>query len=248
MTIQEFIQASAQQFQPKTPQAALLAAKEGILPAQAYIYKASSVKPLFEEPFDLEELQRILSRQDNDLETDILLMKVLGKLSHHQDAETALFAAESMNAIESRYNRRIEEAAKAVEETPTAAAHRHCAEALYDLALLSSQTAIRKFYLKEAFIMARKLEDLKEYTKEDGLFLVSILNALDMHAQSKQVLAALKERFGKDDSDILEAEAAVAFARRDFMGVILIYLRLGKKKKYLDSRELAALAYWTEQR
>lgn len=245
MTVEEFIRASAGLFHPKTPHAALLAVQEGILPVESYIYKAASVKPLYEEPFDLEEIQRILSRGDNDLETNILLMDILTKLSHSEDSETALFAAESMNAIENRYNRRIEELTEHIDADPRPELLRECARQFYQLAVLNSQEVIRKFYLKEAFLLSRRLESSGDYDKEDGLFSIAILKELELYGQAKQTITSLKERYGTDDPEILRVEAMVEFAQHNFMKVILIYLKLGSLKGRLDTEELAALSFWT---
>jgi len=248
MRIHEFIKKSAGLFHPRTPHAALLAVQEGILPVESYIYRASSVKPLYEEPFDLEEIQRILSREDNDLETNILLMDILAKLSYSQDAEIALFAAESMNTIENRYNRNIERLTETIEASsqPRPETLRECARQMYELALLNRQEIIRKFYLKEAFTMLRRMGSLDDIGKEDGLFMISILNTLELYGQSKDTVTRLKERFGTGDPELLRTEAMIEFSQHNFMNVILVYLKLGSVKGRLDTNERAALSFWTE--
>ena len=95
-------------YNPRTPRAALLAVESGLLPQEAYIYKANSIKPLFEEPVDIPEIERILASENNDLTTNLLLIGILERLLVNNDSEIALFAAESINAIEGRYNDRIE--------------------------------------------------------------------------------------------------------------------------------------------
>lgn len=245
MTIHEFIRETGSRFKPKTPSAALLAVQEEVLPVESYIYRASSVKPLYEEPFDLEEIQRILSREDNDLETSILLMDILTRLSRDKDAETALFAAESMNAIEQRYNERIEALTELINLDPKPGILRECARRQYELALLNRQEVIRRFYLKEAFMTARRLENTAAFTKEDGLFTVDVLNELGLYGQSKQTITALKEQYGADDTELLHAEAHIEFAQHNFKKVIMVYLKLGSMKGRLDTDEQAALKFWT---
>lgn len=244
MTIKDFIESSRVLFKPKTPNAALLAAEEGILPVQFYVYKISSVSPLYEEPFDLEEIQRILSIQNTDLETKILLMKIFKKLSYHEDPEIALFAAESMNAIESRYNNKIEKLKKKIEDDVSPELLRECANEFYEMAILSSQDVIKKFYLKESFLLMRKLETMADYSKEDGLFTITLLNELTMYGQSKQNISKMKEEFGANDSELLEAEANIEYSQGNFLNVINIYIQIGKIKKYLDVDELAKLKFW----
>ncbi|MBI9102861.1 MAG: hypothetical protein JEY99_10630 [Spirochaetales bacterium] len=244
MTIKDFIESSRVLFKPKTPNAALLAVEKGILPVQSYIYKITSVTPLYEEPFDLEEIQRILSMQDTDLETKILLMKILKKLSYHEDPEIALFAAESMNAIESRYNNKIEKLKKEIEENISLELVRECANEFYEMAVLSSQEVIKKFYLKESFLLMRKLEGLAGYSKDDGLFTISLLNELSMFGQSKQIVSKMKKEFGENDSELLETEAMIEYSQGNFLNVIKIYIKLGSIKKSLDTEELEKLKFW----
>lgn len=245
MTIHEFLRETAGLFKPKTPAAALLAVQEEVLPVESYMYRASSVKPLYEEPFDLEEIQRILSRGDNDLETNILLMDILTRLSHNRDAETALFAAESMNAIEQRYNERIEALTEQIDLDPKPDILRECARRQYELALLNQQDVIRRFYLKEAFMTARRLENSADFTKADGLFIVAVLNELGLYGQSKQTITALKERHGAADPELLHTEAQIEFTQHNFKNVIQVYLKLGTMKGSLDTDERAALKFWT---
>jgi len=97
-------------FQPKTPLTALKGLKEGVLPKEAFIYRATSLKPLFEKPYDFEELDRVLARKHMDLPTKILLMRIFKELITHEDPEVTLFAAESINILEQRYIEAIEKA------------------------------------------------------------------------------------------------------------------------------------------
>ena len=95
-------------FIPKTPDAALKAMEAGLQPGEAFIYRGTSIKPLDDEPLDLDEIARVVEREDLDIQTNLLLMRIFEKLVKSQDAELALFAAESINAIENRYNSSIE--------------------------------------------------------------------------------------------------------------------------------------------
>ena len=58
----EYVRTMRSLYNPRTPRAALVATEAGILPVEALIYKATSVKPLFEEPYDLDDLERVLAQ------------------------------------------------------------------------------------------------------------------------------------------------------------------------------------------
>lgn len=108
----DFFRARRVMFNPRTPVAALKAYETGFNPLEMFIFKSGSAKPLNEEPFDIEAIERYLSRQDLNLEANSILVSIFEKLIYSQDQELALFAAESINIIENRYNNRIEEAKK----------------------------------------------------------------------------------------------------------------------------------------
>jgi hypothetical protein len=71
-----------------------------------FIWKAVNVRPIFEEPWDFNEIDRLLAKEDLDLETIILLMTIFGRLIRAPDKEAALFAAEGINVLERGYARR----------------------------------------------------------------------------------------------------------------------------------------------
>jgi len=100
---------------PRT-RGALKAFEEGFAPIEAFIYKSTSSKPIDEQPYDLDEIERILSRPNLDFRTNVVLMEFLKNLIHHEDQELALFAAESINVIENRYNTRISSLKKEITE------------------------------------------------------------------------------------------------------------------------------------
>jgi hypothetical protein len=95
------------QFVPRTPGAALHAAEEEILPIEAFIYKSSALNPLLKKPYNMDEIEWLLSRQDRDLTPNRILKTVLDELARDEDKEIALFAAESLNALEKDYNNRL---------------------------------------------------------------------------------------------------------------------------------------------
>lgn len=88
-----------------------------------FIFKSGSTKPLNEEPFDIEAIERLLSRKDLDLEANMILIDIFEKLIFSADQEIALFAAESINIIETRYNSRIEQLKIILEEKDSIEVH-----------------------------------------------------------------------------------------------------------------------------
>ena len=107
------------QFIPRTPGAALQAAEEEILPIEAFVYKSTALNPLLKKPYNMDEIEWLLSRKDRDLTTNLILKTVLDELARDEDKEIALFAAESLNALEKDYNNRLVELKEKIEEDNT---------------------------------------------------------------------------------------------------------------------------------
>lgn len=106
-------------FPAKTPNSAITGIKKGVLPKESFISLSLFLYSPFETPGKLKilsekeelqrihELERILSKKKMDLETEVMLLYTLNKLVEHNNPEIALFAAESINSIENRYNKKI---------------------------------------------------------------------------------------------------------------------------------------------
>ena len=69
-------------YRPSTPAAALRAIHCGLAEKEELIHQGINVKPLIEEPFDIKELQRIQSREDLDLDTNLLLHRIFSRMLH----------------------------------------------------------------------------------------------------------------------------------------------------------------------
>ena len=229
----------------RTPSTALRAISIGVLPAEAYTYKANSIKPLFEEPFDLDEIERVLAREDSDIQTNLLLMRILEKLIKHDDAEIALFAAESINTIENRYNKEIERLKVEFEKEEDPSALRKLADLYYELALLNSKRrAIRNFYLEESFSFICKIQDIARLNVDDTRFLVRVLLELKRLGQAKRIIQQVKDIQGEGIKfRILEAEAE--FYAGNFSKVFEIFMEISKRKEILSKHELDLLEYWS---
>lgn len=147
----DFLLGTSATFLPKTPTAALKAVEGGYLPEAAFIFQGVNVRPVFEEPYDLMELERLLAKPDLDFESTLLLMQVFEKLIKNPDKELALFAAESINAVEVRYVHRIQTLKKSLEAEASPEASKALVQAFFELGKLNfARPVLKTFYLKEA--------------------------------------------------------------------------------------------------
>jgi hypothetical protein len=149
----EYIRAMRSLYNPRTPRATIVAAEAGILPVEAVVFKASSVKPLFEEPYDLDELERVLAQADLSFPDAMMLAEILAAMTRDSDKERALFAAESLSTLENRWARKVESLRPAYhpDDSNGDEAFR-LARALYEQALIVGRNApIRNYYLLEAY-------------------------------------------------------------------------------------------------
>lgn len=98
MTPFDYFRRTDRHFIPKTSNAALKAVDAQVLPPESYIYAATSVRPLDEEPYDIEEVERVLGRENLDIESNLLLFGILQQLLKRPEQEIALFAAEGIKS------------------------------------------------------------------------------------------------------------------------------------------------------
>lgn len=231
----EYVKNSKMYYQPKTPFSALRAAEAGLLPPEAFIFKATSVEPIADNPENLEEIERILAQKNRDLETNKLLMDILSKLIKNSDKEIALFAAESINAIESSYNTALE----ALKDSE----YRGRAELYIEMAELNkASTDIKNFYLKEAFSNYRELEKLSALEENDFLKMARILIELNLVSQAKKILTDN----GINSIEAVFIMAETAFRLRDFSELYRIVQSLNKRRDMMDANQKALVDYWIE--
>jgi hypothetical protein len=142
MTGFDYVRSMRTMYQPRTPRAALVAAEAGVLPVEALVYKASSVKPLFEEPYDLDELERVLAQRDLSFADAMLLSEIFASMTREPDKERALFAAESLTALENRWAGKVERLRPAYGEGDADPEPAYAlARALYEHAMISGREA-----------------------------------------------------------------------------------------------------------
>jgi hypothetical protein len=226
-------------YSPRTPAAALKAVGTGTLPAEYFVYASTSAKPLDEEPIDLEEIERVLARPDLNLQTCVLLKRVLGKLIGSREQEVALFGAEGINALETRALTRIEKLKTALSREPGRALRTRLAREYFELAELQAGSAsVRSFYLGEAYTsLHARGEEAVPFP--DLPLAVDILVGLGLHDQAKSLLEN-----ALDDPSVLLMSARVAFHRRDFRGVADICGRLASSGVVLGESETRIVSFW----
>lgn len=150
----DYVRTMGHRYRPRTPKAALKAAEAGLLPIEAIVYKASSVKPLFEEPYDAEELERVLAQPDLSFQDAMLLSEIFTAMTKGGDKERALIAAESLTALENRWAGKARALREAYEAAKDEESRFRAARALFEEALIAGRNApIRNYYLREAYYL-----------------------------------------------------------------------------------------------
>ncbi len=214
----DYFKQASEGFRPRTAAAALKGIHEGKLPVEAFVHLGTSVKPLREKPYDLEEIERVLAKKDITVDTYILLNRIFDDLIRNIDQEIALFAAEGMNTIEDRYNKRIEGLKAGLKKNSNNSEILYqLAQAYYESALLNAgKEAIESFYLREAFSYVKEIIRLKKFGRRELLLFVNILIALKMYDQAFRVLDSVKL---EGDPEIVFLKAKVEFYRKNLSAV-----------------------------
>jgi len=227
-------------YRPSTAGSALRALGADLAPREIFIYRATSAKPLDEEPVDLAAIERILSRPDLDVETNIMLINLFQRLVKDPDSEVALFAAESINTIENRYNRSIEKLKRSISPDKES----RLARLYYELSLLHEESlSLKKFYLREAFSHLHSLEKSGRLEKEEVALLVHVLLDLNLEDHAEH---SLKKYAREEDPYSLLLQAEIAFRRRDFIRVLQVTTELSQHLDDLDEAGRLVLATWLE--
>jgi hypothetical protein len=239
-----YLRDSLNRYQPRTQRTALIAVENALLPPAAFITKSVNVKPIFEEPYDLAEIDRILARRNLDIETILLLMHILGKLINHQDPEVALFAAESINAIENRYNVRIQEIKERLEDDENDRNElRRLIDSYLELSRINrGRQVLRNFYLSEAYQYCKRLWRQDGLIAADYVRLTAILLALELHEQCARVLSKAEGLRPDLTAELAFLRLEAAFARRDAGVMGTIIARLETLQLDPDMRE--QLDFW----
>jgi hypothetical protein len=220
----EYVRNPNEMYKPRTPAAALRALERGMLPPEAFVYRAGSVKPLFEQPADLDEIQRLLAKPNLDLDTTLLVLDILYEMLDDADPERALFAAESINGIENRYMERLEKLLEAGDDPE------ELVRLYYELARTHvRRQTLRSFYLQEALKWVGEARKQAAISPELDELHAKLLIELERYDEAHEVLKATGELARSLNQLLLLAE--LEFRKRDFVRVISIF-------QYMESQGL----------
>ena len=210
----EYIRAMRSLYNPRTPKAALAAAEAGILPVGAFVYKASSVKPLFEEPYDIDELERVLAQADLSFPDAMMLAEILAAMTRDGDKERALFAAESLTTLENRWARKVEALRPAYDPDDESGDDAfRLARRLYEQALIVGRDApIRNYYLLEAYYILCQRPNAGSGGPSFDL-LIRCLVRLGLLDQAQAEVEGELELRG--DGELLAQAVEIAYLRKD---------------------------------
>jgi len=223
---------------PRTPSAALQAVEKDLLPIEAYIFKSTALNPILKKPYNLDEIEWLLSKKNRDLQTNLILKTVLSEISRSDDKEIALFAAESLNAIEKEYNSQLTKLKNELRKFNRHEDRTQAGEIYFHLALLNKdKSTLSNFYLKEAFQILDSLMMDDIATDEDRNLLVQILIQLKLFTQAELILPDSKE------NRLIKLE--IAFLRRDIHRVREILSEM-KNVSNLGEEEKRILEFWTD--
>ena len=242
----EYVRKAASGPIPKTPAAAFRAVLEGLLPAEAFVYRAASVKSLLDKPYGIEELERILAQENMDYGMVLLLAEILEDLLGDGDADVALFAAEGINTIEGRFNERVKLLQALIQIDADAEYLRRLAEVYWEIAgLQRKKPAIRNFYLREAFAQLRRIAGGKPETRRDGILMAKILLLLNIHDQAREVLHGLDPE--QKDPEILLLAAEAEFLDRNVFKVAETLKRLEDLGSAAEGPSAELAAFWLQR-
>ena len=239
----DFFRTGGRQYRPKTPHSAMKAVEAQILPMEAFISMGTSVKPLGEEPYDFLEIESMLSRADLDLSTTVALVEIFRRLIRSRDQEKALFAAESMNLIEGRYNQAIEERKERLKEGKQPEILLELARLYHEYSELYRQVVTMKnFYLREAHRYIQMLPDNLEADIETVRLIVTIYVELGLYDNALFALQQFASQ--KDEIAFLFLRAEVEFRRRNFIGIFQICTWLLQRQDQLSREQKLLIAHW----
>ncbi len=197
-------------FIPRTQAQALRGYTEGILNPEYYIYKAVNIHPILEEPWDMHEMDRLLAKPDLDVDTASLLMTVFERMIKHRDKELALFAAESINALERRYLAKVQALKKVLEKDPTVETCRAIVAEYRTMArLFVTRPVLGVFYLDEARgFYERNAGKLTDPDLDLAVYIETLLEARDLKKAGNTLQRAMEAYPGNDKLRFLSAKYA----------------------------------------
>lgn len=240
----DYFRRNERHYRPKTSRTALKALEARVLPTEAYIYSATSVQPVDEEPYDVNEIERVLGRDDLDIESNLLLVRILKHLLQDPEQEVALFAAEGMNLIEDRYAKRIEAVKRELADREDTEKARELARLYAELSrLYPTASTLRGFYLHEAYNWLTSLRKATSFGPDDAARLLRVLIDLGLYDQAASELEGYRT---EEDKRFLLFEAEIEFQRRHYSRVVEVCRSLESLDSELDDTEWTLIEHWLE--
>jgi hypothetical protein len=241
----DFFRSRRPGYLPRTPAASLKAVGTGTVPAEQFVYASASAKPLDEEPFDLEEIQRVLARPDLNVQSSVLLKSVLEKLVGSKDQEVALFGAEGINSLESRALTRIEKLRTELKTQPGEDVRRRLAREFFEMAeLQAGSESVRAFYLREAHASLCGEEGELAVSRADLPLAIDILVARRLLEEADRLLGNVSDI---DDVEVQLMSARVAFHGRHYHAVADICRALAARGADIGENEKRVVSFWADQ-
>ncbi|MDA3940161.1 MAG: hypothetical protein PF693_12795 [Spirochaetia bacterium] len=238
----EYFRDRKDSFQPKTPIAALKAFKAGFLPISVFTYKSCSTKPLDETPYDIEEIERLLSRENLGLETNIVLISIFENLIFSEDQEIALFAAESINIIENRYNKQIEALKQKIDKEETTEIFSKLGRLFFELAILNrKRDSIKKFFLRESYQYFSGIRKKRKLFPEELNTIIRILLELKLYMNASDIIEKEKT---EETKAFLFLKAEICFALGEYSDIRDICCKIQDSSDTLTDKEQMTIDFW----
>ncbi|MEI6874556.1 MAG: hypothetical protein WCL50_05425 [Spirochaetota bacterium] len=239
-------------FLPKTQAQALAALLEGLVEESVFVWKAVNIHPVFEEPWDFNEIERLLAKEDLAPETTLLLMTIFERLIRDPDKERALFAAESINAIERRFARKARALREDAAKTGSSAPLPTLAALYRDFGMASfARPILKRFYLGEALAVIGGIPAIDagpgpaiDRPALAALEIGILLELGESERAGARIGAELAAR--PDDRVILLLSARYRYERRDWRGVMRVLEPGAEIDEGQDCTDFASVRdFWT---
>jgi len=231
-------------FIPRTQAQALRGYAEGILNPEYYVYRAVNIHPIIEEPWDMNEMDRLLAKRDLDIDTASLLMTVFERMIKHKDKELALFAAESINALEQRYLTKVTALKKKLAEELAVDTLRKIISEYRTMArLFVTRPVLGPFYLSEARRYHEQHTDiLIDPALDLAVYIETLLDARDLEKAGSVLAVCLKNNPGNQRLRYLSAKYAYLARRiRDVVRSLEQLQEVDDQPEYRDAQ-----IFWTQ--
>ncbi len=162
---------------------------------------------------------------------------------YSEDQELALFAAESINIIENRYNSKIEEIKNSSETGElTLEDSLELGRLFYELAVINkNREAIKKFYFRESYRYFTQVRSSEVLGFKDLEIVIRILLELGLY---ENALTLLNKESSSMDPPRLYLKAEIVFRMGDYPEVTAICRHLTEDAEGLSDEQKAQIAYW----